>query len=395
MYEKKSSIIIDKFPTLFSTILPKTARVKILPDGRVLLISNDEARFKFSFFDKNKQVDAFYVDNTYGQLISVTPFNGDLWLEFRYITAPYEEEYVIVKASAAHTDIVASFQRECYSHDLHYHHLFVNSGVLSLHIIRHNRLHHYRIANRAEEIDVVEGGKWYLCGSYPLCISGRTLEIYDKSLNLCNTIEYDYEIDELLYASSDNSGFFAATLTDIPQEHTTLLVYHIDSQTVHVAYIEYAVADLGVSVGKVWLNPSGFHIQQDIGGCMIFDRFAWSLYVHLRAKGTGSTSVGGYPPPFYRSAGIYQMVEGTTLVAESNRILILDYNCRAVQEIPLAHPDCFSVSNDGYAIAILNTDRIQNKQEEVITHTDVSLDMYLWDGNSDGGKVIEMLNFQR
>jgi len=89
------------------------------------------------------------------------------------------------------------------------------------------------------------------------------------------------------------------------------------------------------------------------------------------------------------------MADGTTLVAESNRLLILDYNCRAIQEIPLTNSDCFAVSNDGNKIAILNIDRAQYKQEEVVTHTDVSLDLYHWDDNSDGGKVIEMLNFQR
>ncbi|MDR0454978.1 MAG: hypothetical protein LBH05_09230 [Deferribacteraceae bacterium] len=395
MYEKKSTIILNKFPTLNSTMLPKTTRVKILPDSRILLISNDESKFYFLFFDNNIQTDSFSIDYSYGQLLSVTPFNGDLWLEFRFVSAPYDEEYLIVRANSSRTDIIASFPRENYSHDHQYHHLFINNGILFLHLIRHNRLHHYKITNMAEEIDVMEGGKWYLCGSYPVCMGGRTLELYDPSLNLCNTVEYDYETDELLYANSNTHDFFAATFTDLPQEHTTLFIYHNDNQTANIAYIEHAVADMGVSAGRVWLNPYSFQIQQDMGGCMVFDRFALPLYIHMRAKGAGTASVGTFPPPFHRSEGIYQMTDGMTLVAESNRLLIFDYNCRAVQEISLSHPDCFAVSGDGCKIAILNIDRSQYKLDEVIMHLNISLEIYQWDVNADGGKVIEMLNFQR
>ena len=393
MYEKKSSVKIDEFPVLHSMVISKMPRVKALPDGRFLLISNDEKQFNFSFFDKTKPEGSFSVDYSYGRLVSVTPFNGDLWLEFHYVTAPYEEEYVIVRANSSHIDAVASFPRESYSHDLPYHHLFINEGYLFLHLIKHNRLHHYRIVNEAEEIDVMEGGKWYLCGSYPVCAVGHTLELYDPSLNICNTIEYDYEIDELLYANSENPGFIAATFTDLPQEHTALFVYHKDSQTTHMAYIEHAVAGMGVSAGRVWLNPYGFHIQQDLGGCMVFDRFAWPLYIHMRTKGAGNL-IGAYPPPFHRSEGIYQVADGMTLVAESNRILVLDYNCRAVQEISLAHPDCFAVSNDGGNMAVLDIDRSKYGQEEMFTHTS-TLTLYQWNGNTGGGKVIEMVNFQR
>ncbi len=395
MYEKKASVTIDNFPTMLSTMLPKTPRVKFLSDGRVLLISNDDAQFNFTILDKDKQAEAFSIDYSYGQLVSVTHFNGELWIEFRYITSPYEEEYTIVRANSSRTEIVASFPRESYTHDLPYHHLFVSDGMLFLHLIKHNRLHHYRIVNGVEEIDVMEGGKWYLCGSYPMCVVGRTLELYDQSLNICNTIEYDYEIDELLYAGSENPGFIAATLTDLPQEHTALFIYHKDSQTAHIAYIEHAVADMGVSAGRVWLNPYGFHIQQDLGGCMIFDRFAWPLYIHMRTKGAGANAIGAYPPPFHRSEGIYPMADSMTLVAEANRLLILDYNCRAIQEIPVTHPECFAVSADGNKIAVLALDRARYKQEEVTVHTDAVLEVYQWDGDTGGGKVIEMVNFQR
>jgi hypothetical protein len=307
------------------------------------------------------------------------------------------EEYIIVRANSDRYEPVFSAARESYMHDLPYHHLFIKDGMLYLNLIRHNRLHRYLIdIDGVEEIDIMEGGKWYLCGSAVLCQTGHSLELYDSSLDISHSIEHDQEINELVFSESRNPPFFAAALADAMQEDTTLIIYHNDTHAMHVSYIEHAVADMGVSAGKIWINPHGFNSQQNLGGCMVYDRFAWPIYIHMRTKShTSVAQFGAYPPPFHRTEGIYPIPEGMTLVCESgSRLLVLDYNCKGIQEISVPNKECFAVSESGDTLAILQVNPVKYPSENVVAHKNVMLHIYKWNSGSEENKVIEM-NFQR
>ncbi len=393
MFEKKVSVPLNNFKTFNAGVLTSGLRVAFLDSNDILVVSNDEEHLTFIRYDASGSLlSEMTVDYEYGHLAGVTLHKEALWLEFRDVVAMYEERYSIVKLTPTDAELIYVTNRESYMHDLPYHCLFVEDGELYLNMIRHNRMHHYKISGMLEEIDVQEGGKWYLCGRNPLCIMGATLELYDSHLNIINTIEYDDDIDELVYKESSSPAFFAMALTDLSQEQTTLLIHHFDTQSMHIAYIENAIADMGVSSGRIWLNPYGFNMQQEFGGCMIYDRFAWPVYVHMRAKAQVG-SIGAYPPPFHRSEGIYPAPDGQTLVAEPGRLLLFDYNCRAVQDIVIPNPDCIAVSANGMFLAVLNLDRNSYLQEKTST-SDAVLEIYTWNHAYEGDKVVEMVRFR-
>ncbi len=82
-----------------------------------------------------------------------------------------------------------------------------------------------------------------------------------------------------------------------------------------------------------------------------------------------------------------------TLVAEAVRLKVFDYNCHNIQEIGIAHPECFGLSADGTKMAVLHLDRNKYLQEGVNVHNKAELAFYEWNLAADGGKVIEMLRF--
>ncbi|MDR2883572.1 MAG: hypothetical protein LBV09_00510 [Deferribacteraceae bacterium] len=393
MFERITVDKLANFSSYAEDIMSGCPRLKILPDGRVLLISNDEEEYTFRIWD-GKTETSFTVEY-YGQLVSVTYYDGFFWLEFHDLLNAYMEEYNIIKAGGESSELILSTARESYSHDLPYHHLFVKDDLLYLHLIRHNRLHRYQMTPEGlNEIDVMEGGKWFLCGAHALCQVGHSLELYDDSLDICNTIEYDSDIDEVQWAESDMPHIFAVTLTDMTQEDSALLLYHYDTSTMHIAYIEYAVSDMGISGGKVWVNPCGFFMPYDLGGCIVFDKFAYPLYTHIRSKLDDGSTFGTYPPLFHRTEGIHAMPDGMTLAYESNRMLVLDYNGRAVQEIPIPNADCFAVSKFGDTVAMLHMTPSVYSFDSVTTHRDVSLEIYKWNAGASDNKIIEM-KFQK
>ena len=396
MFEKKNSINIDNF-SVFAPGLPAgSKRIKFLDENRVLLIENDADQYIFRVFSDKGEEFRFTSDIAKGQFQGALWFDGFLWLEFHETIGPYEEDYLIYKSDGKTTELIASFTRESYAHDMAWHRLFIKDGALFVHLIRHNRFHHYQITNdEAVELDVMEGGRWYLAGPYPLCIIGSTLEIYDADLNLVNTAPSDGEIDDIKYGWSPSPAFLAFTLTDLSQEETILYTHHPDAQSVYSAYLEYPVADLGVSGGRVWLNPYEFTLDtKDLGGLMVYDRFASPLYIHLRPAHS-SNSFGAYPPPFHRSEGVFALTDGLTLVTEATRLKVFDYNCHNIQELSIAHPECFALSPNSQRCVILYIDRGKYAQEGVTTHKDAELVFYEWNALSDGGKVIEMLRFQK
>lgn len=393
MFEKNYSINTGRLTTFAPLTACLKSRLAFLNDEEVLVITNDETHYTFNIYKKDGSVRNFLVDISYGQILSVMFFKGDIWLELRYTEGAYEEEYSIARITDGILRVVASFRRESYMHEMCYHSLFIKDDAVYLHLIKHNRLHYYIIDESAEEIDVMEGGKWYLCDSYPICAMRNIIELYDQSLNISSTIEYDYEIDELLCDEAAN--MLAFTLTDLAQEQTALMIYQSDADALHITYLEHTIASMGLSGGRVWLNPYGFNEQQELGGCMVYDRYAWPLYVHLRAKGTtGSGSFGTYSPPFHRCESVEALAYGMTGIVEHNRLLMLDYACKPTQEIFIEEPSLLAIAPQGDKIAVLTLNNATNS-DELTVHENTNLTVYSWSSIPDDSKVIDMSKFHR
>ena len=396
MFEKSYSLKIDKFTSFPPTAAALESRL-LFTENRLVLISNSMTEVSLAQFDNSgSPMDTAVVEIDYGQLNAVTAFKDSLWLEFHDILAPYAEEYHLLRAVNGKIETVTHMARESYLHDMPYHHLFVQEDMLFLHFLKHNRLHHYSIMPKTgeiQELDVMEGGKWYLCGKYPVFSIRDVFEIYDEELNIGSTVEFENEIDDIHWAMSTKPETFAVALSDYTQEQTALLTYQKEMETAHMTYLEGMLADMGLSAGRIWMSPQNFQ-EQGMGGCMIYDKFAMPLYVHLRTKSGNGTPIGSYPPPFQRSEKIVELAGGMTAVADRTRLLIFDYACRPVQEIPLAHPACFNVGADGTKLAVLNIERSMLEGEEELS-APAEIDVYLFNEEAQDSKVIEMGKFTR
>lgn len=400
MFIKKGTINIDEFHTYQYGVKEGLKRIMMMPDGTTLLIGNENDKITINIYKGGSLHHTYKVDSAHGQLVGIVQHENALWLEFHNMVSSYETDYIVVKVTEVSQDIAFIFQRESYMHNLEWHKLFVKGGELYLHLVRHNRLHHYLVNTdpfeAPTEIEVMENGEWYICGTYILCLIGETLELYDSHLNLCNTIEYDFEIDEMFYTYSVINNFLAICLTDLSQQETTILMYHVDTQAIYSASTEEIISDMGTAAGRVWFNPCGMNMSKDLGGLMVYDRFAWPLYVHMRTKDNINLSFGAYPPPFHRSYGIFPMQDGNAAVVEKNSVKIFDFNCHGAQEIYITHPECVAFSHDGASLAVLNLDLNKYNQQETVIHRDAVLDFYEWNSVPEGGgKVIEILRFQK
>jgi hypothetical protein len=81
------------------------------------------------------------------------------------------------------------------------------------------------------------------------------------------------------------------------------------------------------------------------------------------------------------------------MVAEPTRLLLFDYNGRAVQETAIPHSECVAVTQSGETFAVLQLDRNLYMQEKPVTHN-ATLDIYQWNHKYEGDKVIEMVRFR-
>jgi hypothetical protein len=149
---------------------------------------------------------------------------------------------------------------------------------------------------------------------------------------------------------------------------------------------------MGVSAGKIWLNPCSYDPEQDFGGIAVYDRYALPIYIHLRGKGLNS-SFGAYPPPFYRSHKIIPTADSTTLIVEANKAILFDYAGRAIQEIPIAHPDLIAVSSDGTYLAAVQT-KTPYKPDNHNLYKDSAVDFYSFNSKYDGDKVVDIAQFR-
>jgi hypothetical protein len=330
----------------------------------------------------------------YGALFGITYFDGTLWLEFRDTAERYNEQLNIVSLSAEYGELlVFSAKRESYMNDFDYHKLFVYGGGLYLYLICFNRLHLYSVNKSGiSEMDVMEGGNWYIADNFSLCNIGRTIEVYRPDLSAFASLEYDGEINRLFAEYSRSPEFFAFALSDYNQEQTTLVACHPDLQSIHLSYAEYSVADMGVSGGRIWINPCSYDMEQDLGGYMIYDRFAMLQYAHVKLK-NASNSFGTFNPPFYRSSMIKSAADGATVVTDMERFILFDYNGRVIQEIPLTDADYAAVSEEGKSLAV-----IKSGTAETIYPTGgvvpPIIDYYVWNSAYDGGKVVELARYR-
>jgi hypothetical protein len=244
---------------------------------------------------------------------------------------------------------------------------------------------------KEEEINIQEGGKWFICETHPLCMLGGSLEIYDPNMDIINTVDFDYDIDDIFLGLSVNPGFLALLAADHSQGNTFLITHIYDSHVCSISFIESGVSAMGVSAGKIWLNPCSYDPEQDIGGIAVYDRYAQPVYVHIRGKGMNG-GFGAYPPPFHRSSKIIPTADSTTLVVEANKALLFDYAGRAIQEIPITHPDFISVSSDGTLLSIVQTKSFQPESHTV--HKDATIEIYSFNSKYDEGKVVDIAHFR-
>jgi hypothetical protein len=397
MFEKQTLCNIDEFETHSFGLVAEGLRTAVLDDGTFLLISNSSDSFSLNFYSPDGNLlDKKKFDRRFGQLAGIRLLAGALWLEFHEYAAMYEEIYRVVRVNPDGSfEPVFSSVRESYNHNLAYHGLFCDGKDVFCNIIRHNRLHQYLLtgsSDKPDEVNIQEGGKWFLCESHPLCLLGGSLEIYDPGMEIINTVDFDYEIDEIFLGASANPGFLALVTTDHAQGNTFLIVHINDTRLCSVSFIESAISAMGVSAGKIWLNPCSYDPEQDFGGIAVYDRYAMPIYIHLRGKGLNS-SFGAYPPPFYRSSKIIPAADSTTLIVEANKAILFDYAGRAIQEIPIAHPDLIAVSSDGTLLTAMQT-KTPYKPDNHASYKNAAADFYSFNSKYDGDKVVDIAQFR-
>jgi hypothetical protein len=397
MFEKRFFCGIDGFETNSLGLVADGLRILALEDGALIAISNSADSFNIFFFTPNgKFRHKMKFEYRFGQLAGVHSFAGELWLEFHEYITMYEEIYKVIRLhSDGSSSLVFSSARESYSHSLAYHALFSEGKDVFCSLIRHNRLHQYRLGDslsKVEEINIQEGGKWFLSENHPFCQLGGTLEIYDPCLEIISTVDFDYDIDNLFLGTSTNPGFLALLAADHSQGNTFLIVYINDSGICSVSFIESSVAAMGVSAGKIWLNPCSYDPEQDVGGIAVYDRYAQPVYIHIRGKGA-SSGFGAFPPPIHRSYKIIPTADSTTLIVEANKALLFDYAGRAIQEIPIPHPDFVAVSPDGAALSVLQLNSPYRPDTQTV-YNDAVIDFYAFNSKYDGDKVVDIARFR-
>ncbi|GAB7140057.1 hypothetical protein RsTz2092_00050 [Deferribacterales bacterium RsTz2092] len=389
MFKKVREIKVNNFPAQELT----PVRLYAFDNKDVIAVSDSKEALHLMIYHSSGKVDELGIQNTFGNLVNIFIWNGAYWLEFNKPTTIYEESYTLLKASADKVEVVATFPRLSYFHDNLYHSLFIRDDVLHLNYIRHNCLHQYALDeknNKITEVEAIRGDKWYLCGKHAICHIRNLLEFYDQELNVYNTIEYDNEIDEVRWQYESGLEALTLALTDALQEQTTLIVQHIDSNATHIAYIEYAATSMGVSGGRVWLNPAGITSENEVGGCMIYDMQLTPLYSHLRLIGKTVVPIGAYPPPFHRASQISPLVYDNTLVVADERAIIFDYSCRPAQELERTKLASVAVNPQGDIIAIMS---VTEATKEV--YRGITFDIYEFERDNNEGKVISMAKFKR
>jgi hypothetical protein len=386
MFEKHSSFSVSEIPI--------STRVIILPAGDILAVYESASSFIFVITDvSGKVLSQYTVGADYGALFDINYFEGSLWLEFRDTAERYNEQLNIVSLSGEYGErLVFSAKRESYMNDFDYHKLFIYNGRLYLYLICFNRLHLYSVSNSdVVEIDVMEGGNWYIANNFSLCSMGRAIEVYRPDFSVLASLEYDGEINRLFADYSLSPEFFTFVLSDYNQEQTTLVTCHPDSQTIHLSYGEYSVANIGISGGRIWINPCSYDIGQDLGGYMVYDKFAMLQYSHVKLKNVPN-SFGAFNPPFHRSSMIKPAVDGATIVTDSERFILFDHNGHVIQKIPIANAGYAAVSVDGRALAIIKSGAAESMYPTNGAEP-VAIDYYIWNSAYDGGKVVELARY--
>ncbi|MDR2104395.1 MAG: hypothetical protein LBP51_01425 [Deferribacteraceae bacterium] len=392
MFEKRSFCGIDEFEPVEAA---EGENLMILEDGRVLVISNAQDSFYILFYSaEGSFIRKMSFDRQFGRLVGIRLLNGALWVEFHEHIAVFEEIYKVVRIDADYNStLVFSAPRESYNHSLVYHGLFRDEYGVFCNIIRHNRIHQYRLRDapdNAEEVNIQEGGKWFISESFPLCILGGTLEIYDPQLTFLNSLDFDYEIDELFLGVSDNPAFLALLTVDHSQGDAFLIVHTYDTGICAASFIGNAVSAVGVSAGRIWVNPASFDQEQDLGGLAVYNSFAQPIYIHIRNRAANS-GFGAFPPPFHRCYKIIPIADGATLIVKANKALLFDYAGRAIQEIPIAHPELIAVSQDGGSLAVLHA---KNPHQPDNSNKEAVIDFYTFNSSYEGDKVVDIARFR-
>lgn len=394
MFDKTHSILLKPICAYTDACSSMLKRIKFHSDGSLLILENTFNSFTvYNIGLDGSVIRSWSIMEHNGLLIDYAYIGGNMYIYFLSSESEYEEILTLYKSSGGEFETLASLKRESYQHDMDFFFMFESGGECRLMLIRHNRLHLYRVSDELEEISVLEGRKWIISGGFAVNISGKEWDLYDSSLSLIHSFKFEEDIDWAGVVSSKDKSVIAMATDNAASEIGGLYIYDRSSDTHKIHYQRYGFFNIGIACGKVWTSVVSMY--SDIGGLMIFDKSASLKFAHLRDETEGNNIRAYQPSPIiYQALSIDELPDGKALISDNGKIAVTDITCRVLQEFGHSGYDCFILSKDMKRIAFLNiVNRLYGGNPE--EKYEVSIDVYSWNSKKNKARVVDLTSFRK
>lgn len=387
LFSRQKTVKIQSLSYCYESCALSLKRIKILKDNTILIIENTYDSFTIHHFDNNgSEINKWSITDTDGILMDYLYINGIMYLCFISSVSEYEEELRIYRSNGSEFELVDAVERESYQHDMVFFSLFGFGKECRLMLIRHNRVHLYNVSDCLEEISVIEGVKWIICGEYAINVVNDEWEIYNSLFDLEYSFRFKSDIDWVDLSFSSDKSIMAAAANNSESDISALLIYDKKSDTYSVHYQKYCFYSLGVVANKIWTtvvsNISG------LGGLMIFDKSASLKFAHLRDESEMKTY--NPEPLIYQAYKIHELMDNKVLMSSFENLIVTDITCKVLQIIDYDGVDTYSLSDTSDSLVLLKLNKLDVK-DEVVENYEAEIEFYQW-GNEDkdGGKVIDL-----
>lgn len=387
LFNKQKTVKIQSLSYCYDTCVLSLKRIKILEDNTLLILENTYDSFTIHHFDSNGlEINKWSITDIDGVLMDYLYIDGRIYMCFLSSISEYEEELMIYRSEGSEFELVDSVERESYQHDMIFFSMFSFGKECRLMLIRHNRVHLYNVSDCLEEISVIEGVKWVICGEYAVNIMDENWEVYNSRFDLEYEFNFKSNIDWVELSFSRDKSIMAITANNTESDISALLVYDKQSGSHQVHYQKYCYYSSNVVANKVWTtilsNSSG------VGGLMIFDKSASLKFAHLRDE----NEVKGYNPKplVYQAYKIHELLDNKVLMSSFDNLIITDITCNEIQAIEYDGIDTYCLSDKADSLVLLRLSKPEDT-EEVAGIYEAEIEYYTWDADkNDKAHVIDL-----